>query len=46
VGQRRHLGLGSIGTTDGTAVIWGSTGGMTAQNTAWKDIEPTSTAAQ
>ena len=39
-------GSGSIGTTDGTAVIWGSTGGMTAQNTAWKDIEPTSTAAQ
>jgi len=39
-------GSGSIGTTDGTAVIWGSTGGMTAQNTAWKDIEPTGTAAQ
>jgi serine protease AprX len=39
-------GSGSIGTTDGTAVIWGSTGGMTAQNTAWKDIEPTATAAQ
>ena len=39
-------GSGSIGTTDGTAVIWGSTGGMTAQNTAWKDLEPTGTAAQ
>jgi serine protease AprX len=39
-------GSGTIGTTDGTAVIWGSTGGMTAQNTAWKDIEPTGTAAQ
>jgi serine protease AprX len=39
-------GSGSLGTTDGTAVIWGSTGGMTAQNTAWKDIQPTGTAAQ
>lgn len=32
-------GSNSIGTSNGNAVIWGSTGGMTAQNAAWADLD-------
>jgi serine protease AprX len=32
-------GSDAIGTTDGSAVIWGSTNGLNAQNTAWKDLD-------
>jgi serine protease AprX len=39
-------GSDAIGTTDGTAVIWGSTNGLNAQNTAWKDLDDGGPAAQ
>jgi hypothetical protein len=36
-------GEASLGTTDGTTVIWGETGGLTAESTAWKDLDPEGT---
>ncbi|MGH9348606.1 MAG: S8 family peptidase [Vicinamibacterales bacterium] len=32
-------GFGSIGVTQGDAVIWGLTGGLTEETTAWKSLE-------
>jgi serine protease AprX len=39
-------GSDAIGTTDGNAVIWGSTGGLNAQNAAWRDLDEIGTSAQ
>jgi serine protease AprX len=38
-------GSDSLGYSNGNAVIWGSTAGLTASNTAWKDVAESSTRA-
>jgi hypothetical protein len=34
-------GSDAIGTVEGDAVVWGATGGMTAQTTGWRSLEGT-----
>jgi hypothetical protein len=31
-------GSGTIGYDYGTAIVWGSSGGLTAETIAWKDL--------
>ena len=46
VGQCDHLGTDSIGQSNGSAIIWGTTSGMNAQNTVWKDQGPSNNTAK
>ena len=40
-------GTDTIGQSNGSAIIWGTTDGMNAQNTAWKNLsDGSSTAAK
>jgi serine protease AprX len=39
-------GTDTVGQTDGTAIVWGTGNGMTAQNTAWKNLSGSATAAK
>jgi serine protease AprX len=39
-------GTDTIGQSNGTAIVWGTTYGMNAQSTTWKDLSGSSTAAK
>jgi serine protease AprX len=39
-------GTNTVGQDNGTAIMWGTTSGMTAQNTAWKNLGANSTTAK
>jgi len=39
-------GTDTIGQSNGSAIVWGTTNGMTAQNTAWKNLSGSSATAK